>query len=53
MKKIEVKILNEGHENPAGMMMFLARLTQRSHSIGSMEELLETYHKSMNKHRVA
>lgn len=53
MKNIQVKVLNEGHENPAGMMMFLARLTQRSHSIGSMEELLETYYKSMDNHKIA
>ena len=47
MKNIQVKVLNESHENPAGMMMFLAGLTQKGHTIESMTDLDSLYSKSM------
>lgn len=43
MNKIEVAILNESHDNPAGMMMFLAKLTQRGHNIHNMDDLKSLY----------
>ena len=43
MNKIEVAILNEAHGNPAGMMIFLAKLTQRGHSIKTMADLTTLY----------
>ena len=49
MNKIEVKVLNEASSNPEGMMMFLARLTQRGHSVHNMDELLVMYNECMNK----
>ena len=38
MNKIEVKVL-DSHNDPGGMMMFLAKLTQRGHNINSMADL--------------
>ena len=38
MDKIQVKVL-DSHNDPGGMMMFLAKLTQRGHNISSMEDL--------------
>lgn len=38
MKKIEVAVLDQ-HENPAQLMMFLAKLTQRGHKIECMDDL--------------
>jgi thymidylate synthase (FAD) len=49
MNKIEVAILHEAHDNPAGMMMFLARLTQRGHNIKSMADLEYEYSGAINK----
>jgi len=43
MRNIEIKVLHEGHYCPSGMMMFLAKLTQRGHNIKSMNELLMLY----------
>ena len=40
MNKIEVAILDE-HTDPGGMMMFLAKLTQRGHNIKCMDDLLK------------
>lgn len=40
MNKIEVAILDE-HSDPGGMMMFLAKLTQRGHNIKCMDDLLK------------
>lgn len=45
MDKIEVRVIDH-HENPGGMMMFLAKLTQRGHSIGNMQDLLDLYEKT-------
>ena len=50
MNKIEVKILNctavkEAEKN----MVFAARLTQRGHTIHSMDDLLELYDKSFTE----
>lgn len=42
MRKIEVAVL-EAHDNPGGMMMFLARLTQRGHSIHNMQDLRKEF----------
>lgn len=42
MHKIEVAVLQE-HGDPGKMMMFLAKLTQRGHSIKSMKDLLDMY----------
>lgn len=49
MNKIEVKVLNESHNNPVGMMMFLAKLTQRGHSISNMDDLVKLYEDSVDK----
>jgi thymidylate synthase (FAD) len=43
MNKIKVAVLHEAHSNPAGMMMFLAKLTQRGHNISDMKDLLALY----------
>lgn len=45
MKKIEVAVLDH-HDDPAQLMMFLAKLTQRGHSITCMDELKELLAKS-------
>lgn len=50
MNKIEVAVLTEAHESPAGMMMFLAKLTQRGHNIQSMNDLLSLYNSSIKSH---
>lgn len=44
MDKIQVKVLNNV-ENPGATMAFLARLTQRGHSIKNMDDLVELYNK--------
>ena len=43
MNKIEVAVLHEANVSPAGMMMFLAKLTQRGHSITDMSSLKNLY----------
>lgn len=43
MNRIEVAVIKESHENPAGMMMFLAKLTQRGHNISNMDDLMALY----------
>lgn len=43
MNKIEVAILNNAHESPLGMSLFLAKLTQRGHKLQCMEGLLYMY----------
>lgn len=54
MRNIQVKVLTGGHQSPGGMMMFLARLTQRGHSIKDMSDLLRLYDKAINaQHREA
>ena len=53
MNKIEVAVLHEAHDCPAGMMMFLAKLTQRGHNIKNMEDLMKLYNESMGKHKTA
>ena len=53
MRKIEVAVLHEAHSCPAGMMMFLAKLTQRGHNIKNMDDLMKLYNSSMNKHKTA
>lgn len=50
MNKIEVAVLHEAHDNPAGMMMFLAKLTQRGHSIQCMDDLKKMYNDTMEHH---
>lgn len=47
MNKIQVSVLAEGHPSLGGMMMFLARLTQRGHSVKSMDDLLDMYNKAV------
>ena len=47
MNKIQVSVLAEGHQSPGGMMMFLARLTQRGHNVKSMDDLLTMYNKAV------
>ena len=49
MNKIEVAVLNESHGNPAGMMMFLAKLTQRGHNIHTMNDLMSLYNNCCEK----
>ena len=43
MNKIEVAVLNEAHDNPAGMQLFLAKLTQRGAGINNMDDLKGLY----------
>lgn len=40
MKNIEVSVI-DSHEDPSSMMLFLAKLTQRGHSIKNMNDLIE------------
>jgi thymidylate synthase (FAD) len=47
MDKIEVKVLQEASTNPAGMMLFLAKLTQRGHKIHNMSDLMNLYNTSL------
>ena len=53
MRNIEVAVLHEAHSCPAGMMMFLAKLTQRGHNIQCMKDLQDLYESSMGKHKTA
>ena len=53
MRNIEVAVLNEAHDCPAGMMMFLAKLTQRGHNIHCMDDLMKLYHDSIGHHKTA
>ena len=46
MRKIEVAVL-DSHNNPGGMMMFLAKLTQRGHNIHNMSDLKELFNNCM------
>lgn len=45
MKQIEVAVIDR-HDDPAQMMMFLAKLTQRGHKITCMDDLKELLSKS-------
>ena len=51
MNKIEVAVLNEAHNNPAGMQLFLAQLTQRGHVIHNMDDLMAAYDKCVTTKR--
>lgn len=51
MNKIEVAVLNEATDNPAGMQLFLAKFTQRGHAIKNMADLYSEYYKCMNTER--
>ena len=53
MNNIEVAVINEACESPAGMMMFLANLTQKGHTIKSMSDLESLYAKSVENHKSA
>jgi thymidylate synthase (FAD) len=53
MRGIEVGVIAECSENPGGMMMFLAKLTQRGHEIKCMADLEKLYNTSMNPSRDA
>ena len=53
MRNIEVAVLDEAHECPAGMMMFVAKLTQRGHNIHCMDDLMKLYHDSIGHHKTA
>lgn len=53
MRNIEVAVLNEAHDCPAGMMMFLAKLTQRGHNIHCMADLMKLYNDSIGHHKTA
>lgn len=46
MNKIEVAVLQESSGSPGGMMVFLARLTQRGHTIKDMGDLTALYNKA-------
>lgn len=46
MNKIEVAVL-DSHSNPGGMMMFLAKLTQRGHNIKCMDDLMKLLNDSL------
>lgn len=53
MKNIQVSVINEAHSCPGGMMMFLAKLTQRGHQIKNMDDLKQLYNESMGRHKAA
>lgn len=53
MNKIQVAVINEACDTPAGMMMFLANLTQKGHTIKSMSDLENLYIKSIENHKSA
>ena len=53
MKNIQVSVINEAHSCPGGMMMFLAKLTQRGHQIKNMDDLKQLYDDSMGQHKTA
>lgn len=53
MDKIQVAVINEACDTPAGMMMFLANLTQKGHTIKSMSDLENLYIKSIENHKSA
>lgn len=53
MNKIQVAVINEACESPAGMMMFLANLTQKGHTIKCMADLEALYAKSIENHKSA
>ncbi len=53
MKHIQVSVINEGHSCPGGMMMFLAKLTQRGHQIKNMDDLKQLYEDSIGRHKVS
>ena len=53
MKNIQVSVINEAHSCPGGMMMFLAKLTQRGHQIKNMDDLKQLYEDSMGQHKTA
>jgi thymidylate synthase (FAD) len=53
MKNIQVSVINEAHSCPGGMMMFLAKLTQRGHQIKNMDDLKQLYKDSMGQHKAA
>ena len=46
MHKIEVAVL-DSHDNPGGMMLFLAKLTQRGHNIHNMDDLKKLFNTCM------
>jgi thymidylate synthase (FAD) len=50
MKNIDVVVLNQAHDNPGGMMRFLAAVTQNGHKVHSGEELLAMYNKFTSNH---
>lgn len=49
MKKIEIAILNQAHDKPVNMTMFLATLTQRGHQIKNAADLQARYEFCMDK----
>lgn len=51
MNKIEVAVLRESSCNPAGIMMFLAKLTQRGHCIKNMDDLMQLYRNTLGNYR--
>lgn len=53
MNKIQVAVINEACDSPAGMMMFLANLTQKGHTIKGMSDLEALYSKSIESHKSA
>ncbi len=53
MKNIQVSVINEAHSCPGGMMMFLAKLTQRGHQIKNMDDLKRLYDDSIGRHKTA
>lgn len=48
MNKIEVKVIQEACDSPAGMMLSLAKLTQRGHKIKTMDDLTNMFNKTYN-----
>jgi thymidylate synthase (FAD) len=51
MNNIQVVVLNEAHRNPAGMQLFLAKLTQRGEKIKDAVDLLSLYNNCIEKER--
>lgn len=48
MDKIQVSVLDNAHSSPGGMMLFLAKLTQRGHKITNMDDLIYLYRQTVD-----
>lgn len=56
MNKIKVVVLQEASQSPAGMMLFLAKLTQRGHKLKTAEDVINlfmTTYKNVENNKVS